>query len=258
LCAAEDRTTRLAELFQEGCLKIRLPRPATDGYIDAVIINTAGGLTGGDTLRIDVALDQGARATVTTPGCEHIYRSALGDAVIHQRLRVGSGARLDWLPQETILFDRGRLRRRFDVQLEADAEITLLEAVLFGRAAMGETVRTGFLSDFWTIRRDGRLLFADAVRLADPFDRSMACPATLGGRLAMASLIHVGPHLEAKRDALRAGFPGSEGATAGASVVGDVLVTRMVASSGYALRRLLVAALGCLGEGRPLPRNWFC
>ena len=217
-----------------------------------------GGLTGGDALSVDVSLDDGARATVTTPGCERIYRSVDGDAVVHQRLQVGRRARLDWIPQETILFDRARLSRRFDIELQDDAEITLAEAMLFGRAAMGETIRSGFVRDCWTVRRDGRLLFADAMRIAEPFDEAMACSTTLCGGGAMATLVHVGRDLEAKRDALRDVFAEDRGSLAGASIVNDVLVARIVASSGRALRSTLVAALSVLREQRTLPRNWLC
>ena len=258
LRGAHGQRTRLADFFQEGCLKLRLPRPETDGDVDALLINTSGGLTGGDALSVDVFLDEGARGTITTPACERIYRSADGDVSVHQRLQVRGGARLDWLPQETILFDRGRLRRRFEIHLERDAEVTAAEAILFGRAAMGETVKSGFLSDFWTVRRDGRVLFADATRLTEPFDQVMACPTVLGGHVAMASLVHVGQDLEAKRDALRSGFSDVERSAAGASVIGDVLVVRMVAQSGRALRECMIPALGCVRGGRPLPRNWHC
>jgi urease accessory protein len=247
----------LSDLFQEGCLKVRLPRPDTDGDIDAIIINTAGGLTGGDMLSVEIMLDEDARATVTTPGCERVYRSSGGEAVVRQRLRVGRGGRLDWIPQETILFDHARLIRELDVQLETDAEITLAEAILFGRTAMGETVKGGFLSDFWRISRDGRLLFADVVRMSERLDQCMASPAVLDGHIAMASVVHVGKALEFKRDALRADFSEIERSVAGVSVIGDVLVARILAPSGRALRDVLIRALSCLRGRRPLPRNWF-
>jgi urease accessory protein len=255
---AKDGRTRVADLFQEGSLKVRLPRPRCDREADLVMMNIAGGLTGGDRLSVEITMGEGACATVTTPACECVYRSIEGEAFIEQRLQVGRGARLDWIPQETILFDRSRMRRRLDVQLEADAEITLAEAVLFGRTAMGETVNCGSFLDLWTIRRGDRLLFADAIRIAEPFNAITACPTTLGGRAAMASLVHVGQALDLKRDALRAGFESSEEALAGASVVGDVLVAKIVAPGGLALRRALIPALAALREPRPLPRLWSC
>lgn len=254
----EDRTTRVADLFQEGCLKLRLPRPEREGEADLVIINTAGGLTGGDRLSIRASVGDGAHATVTTPACEHVYRSIDGAAFIEQRLQVGGGARLDWIPQGTILFDRSRMRRRLVIQLEADAEITVAEAILFGRTEMGETVNSGSFSDVWTVRRGGSLLYADAMRIAEPFRRTTACSTTLAGHAAMASVIHVGRDLAAKRDALRVSFAQAGGVIAGASVIGDVLVVRIVAPGSSVLRRLLIAALGSLRDRRTLPRNWLC
>ena len=258
LCCDDGQVTRLADLFQQGCLKVRLPRPQTPRMLDAVVINTSGGLTGGDALAIEVDAAKGALVTVTTPACERIYRSSGGDALVHQCLRVGCGARLDWLPQETILFDSCRLRRRLDVRLEQDAEITLAEGLLFGRAAMGEALGSGLVSDFWTIRRDGQLLFADAVHLSEPLAATMACPSTLHAGLAMATILHVGAGIEAKRDTLRSVLGERKEARAGVSVVGGVLVVRIVAWSGAALRALLVSALGPLRGGCALPRNWFC
>ncbi|MBS3652515.1 urease accessory protein UreD [Pseudaminobacter sp. 19-2017] len=235
-----------------------MPRLHGDSGVELVMINTAGGLTGGDRLSIEVVVGERACATVTTPACEHIYRSLGSEASIEQRLQVARGAKLDWIPQETILFDRGRVRRQLDAWLEADAELTIAEAVLFGRTAMGETVTNGFLSDFWTVRRDGHLLFADATRIAESFSQSAACLAALRGQTAMASVVHVGRNLERKRDRLRAGFSQATESAAGASVIGDVLVARIVAPGRMALRRALVPALASLRDTRPLPRLWYC
>lgn len=254
---SEDGETRTADLFQQGCLKARLPRAQCAGEAEIVMINTAGGLTGGDRLSVDVALGEGARATVTTPACERIYRCLQDEVLIEQRLRVGRGAHLDWIPQETILYDRGRVRRRLDVQLEADAGITIVEALLLGRAAMGEVVTEGAFADFWTVRRDARLIFAEATRIAEVLGE-VNSHATLGGHAAMASLLHRGAGLLAKRDALRAACEEGPDARAGASVVGEVLVARIVAAHGAALRRVLIAALAILRDARPLPRLWFC
>lgn len=250
--------TRVHTLFQEGCLKLRLPRPPSEDGAELVVINTAGGLTGGDALSIDVTVGEDACATVTTPGSERIYRSLEGEAVIEHRVTVRRGGRLHWLPQETILFDQARLRRRFDVELEDAAEATITEAILLGRTAMGETVQSGFLSDFWTVRRGGQMLFADATRIADPFGEITAHAATLGGNVGLATLIHIGRDLEPKRDSVRAILADARSATAGASIVGDVLVARFVASGIMPLRRILIPALAILREDRPLPRLWTC
>ncbi|WP_324749233.1 urease accessory protein UreD [Sphingomonas sp. LY54] len=221
-------------------------------------MNISGGLTGGDRLSIEVAVGEGASATVTTPACEHIYRSAGGDASIEQRLRVDRAARLDWIPQETIVFDRGRVRRRLEVELAHDAEITIAETLIFGRAAMGESVKQGSLSDFWTVRRDGHLLYADAIRIDDPVASTLGSSATLNGHKAFASLLHVGRDLAAKRDELRAAFSLAPGSPAGASIIGDILVARVAAPIGASLRHSIIPALACLRAPLPLPRFWSC
>src|ERR1044072_2369632 len=109
--------TRLAELYQEGAAKIRLP-DTFDASMEAVIINTAGGLTGGD--RMDWSVEAGAdtRIDVTTQACEKIYKASAGTAEVTTNINVGAQARVDWLPQETILFDRSALFRRLDVDLD--------------------------------------------------------------------------------------------------------------------------------------------
>ena len=128
--------TCLDRLFQEGCAKLRFPRPFGAEPPQAILINTAGGLTGGDRFGAEVILAPQAEACLTTQACERIYRSTGADAVVSNCLRLSHGTRLAWLPQETILFDGGRLSRRLDVEMASDAELLAVEAVLFGRAAL--------------------------------------------------------------------------------------------------------------------------
>src|SRR5690606_15039803 len=132
---AEGRT-RLAELYQEGAAKIRLPRHDGDG-IEAVLINTAGGLTGGDRLAWRIGVGENAALTLSTQACEKIYRSAGGAAQVSTAVSVGSGGWLAWLPQETILFNRAALDRTLDIELGHGAEALLVEPVLIGRTAHG-------------------------------------------------------------------------------------------------------------------------
>lgn len=256
LYSADDGTTRLRELFQQGCLAARLPRPAAAGTLDVVMMNTAGGLTGGDELTVEVSLDAAARATFTTPACERIYRSIGGDACIDQRLEIGRGACLHWIPRETILYDGGRLRRSVDVELINGAELLVAETLLLGRAAMGEAVERGAWQDRWTLRRAGRLVYCDAVRLVEPIGRAVAGATVLGGRTAVVSLVHAGTDLAAKCEALRATFETIEAVAGGASLTGEVLVARIVAPDSRVARRALEAALRQLIQERALPRGW--
>lgn len=243
--------TALHTLFQEGSAKARLPR-AFHQPPEVILINTAGGLAGGDRFSTEIVLDDRADLVVTTQACERVYRS-LGDAAeVSARLTVGRGARLDWLPQETILFDGSRLRRRFEVDLGNDAEFLAVEAVLFGRMAMGETVHSGAFHDRWRIRRNGELLFADDLRLEGDIGAQLRRPAVLAGQAAMATAIYAGEQCECLLEPVREAI-GDDG---GASAWGGKLLVRIAATDGLELRSKLIPALSVLMDGRPLPKVW--
>jgi urease accessory protein len=246
---ADGAATRLERLFQEGCAKVRLPR--ADGC-EAVLINTAGGLTGGDQLSWAAEAGAGAELTLTTQACEKVYRALAGAAETQVSLRAGDGARIDWLPQETILFDRGALSRRLEADLAEGATLLAVEAVILGRTAMGEQVRTGALRDRWRIRREGRLVFADDVRLQGAVAETTKAAPLLAGACAFASVLLVAEDAERFLPAVRAAI----GGLGGASAFDGKLFARIAASHGLALRRALLPALEALRDGRPLPRVW--
>lgn len=188
---------RLNRLYQQGCVKALLPK--TQGVApEVVLLNTAGGLTGGDSLDVALAVGPKADLTATTQAAERIYRAASGTARVARHLSLGEGATLDWLPQETILLKAGRIERRLDADMAADARLTLIETLVLGRAAMGETVTIGHFSDQWRIRRAGRLVHAEAPRLSGDIARATAGPATLNGAIAVATLVHLAPDAEAR------------------------------------------------------------
>lgn len=247
-----DGATRLATLYQEGCAKVRLPRPLPGAQPEAILINTAGGLTGGDRLTFEVVAGPASSATITTQACERIYRSTGEDTVVVNRLAAEAGARLAWLPQETILFDGGRLVRRLEVDLAEGAELLAVEAVLFGRAAMGEVVRSGALRDRWRVRCNEKLIFADDFHLEGDIAGRLAARATLGGHRAMATVLAVCPEAEERIDRVR-DIIGSHG---GASAWGGKLVVRLLAEDSLALRHRLEPLLSFLLADRPLPKVW--
>jgi len=247
-----DGVTRLDRLFQEGCAKLRFPRPLGADAPQAILINTAGGLTGGDRLATEIALAAQAAACVTTQACERIYRSTGADAVVVNRLRLSAGARLAWLPQETILFDGGRLSRSLDADLAGDAELVAVEAVLLGRQAMGETLRGGRLHDRWRIRRDGRLLFADDLHVEGDIAARLAPQPTLAGGRAVATVLFTGAAPERFLEQART----IVGPGGGASAWNGKFLARLVAETGFALRRRLEPLLTLLMGGWPLPKVW--
>ncbi|QND42843.1 urease accessory protein UreD [Rhizobium leguminosarum bv. viciae] len=248
-----DGRTRIRELYQEGAAKIRLP-DTFDASMEAVIINTAGGLTGGD--RMDWSVDAYALSTridVTTQACEKIYKASAGTAEVTTSIKVGAQARVDWLPQETILFDRAALSRRLDVDLDEDSEFLAVEAVLLGRKAMGEMVETGLFRDRWRIRRSGRLIHAEELRLSDGVAALAARQAVLGGQVAFATLLYAGPLSEAYLGKVR---PLVEGSMGGASAWDGKLVVRLAAADGFSLRKILIPVISALRNGAPVPKVW--
>ena len=241
---------------QEGCLKARLPRPENGAWTTAVTLNSSGGVAQGDRLATRIEAGPGTRLTVASQAAERFYRSPGGDpAVVRTGLTVAAGAALEWLPQETILFDRCALDRRLEIDLAEDGWLLAVETLVFGRALMGETVREASLRDVIRVRRAGRLLLHDAVRLEGPVQAVLDRPAAANGGRAVATLIHAAPGAPARLDALREAFAGFE---AGVSVVEGMLVARVVARDGACARAAIVAGLAPLRNGRPLPRVWSC
>jgi urease accessory protein len=243
----------VAELRQEGALKLRLPRGSRG---EAVLVNTAGGLAGGDRFSCDVAVDDGAAVTITSAACEKVYRSDGARAELDIQLAARGTSRLEWLPQETILFDRSNLHRRLTVELDGPARVLLAEGVVFGRTAHGEAMREGVFRDFWTVRRDGRLVYAEATRLEGGIAATLARPAVLAGGCAAATILYVAPDAMARRDALRTALADGD-AEAGASERDGVLLARIAARDGLALRRALLAAITVLRDAPP-PKVWMC
>ncbi|GAB4512334.1 MAG: urease accessory protein UreD [Roseibium sp.] len=250
--------TRLADLYQSGSAKVRLPR-VYDTPATAVLINTAGGLTGGDMLSFDVGASAGTHAIVTTQTAERAYRSCDGVARVSGRFALEGDAFLEWLPQETILFDASRLRRRLHADLSSGARLLMLESFVLGRKAMGETVASVLFTDSWRIRRDGRLVFADDIRLDGDPAPALSGRATADGGLAVATLIDCAPDAEDRLGHARSLVSALAGTTtrAAASAWDGVLIARFVAEDSRALRNSLMTFLTGY-RGMDLPRVWHC
>ena len=248
-----DGRTALDTLYQHGCAKIRLPR-SHDGRLQAVLINSSGGLTGGDRMRWSARAGAGARLVVTTQACERVYRSAGGAARVATTLRAESGARLDWLPQETILFDGSALDRTLDVELAEDAAFLGVEAIILGRQAHGDPGFLAAIRDRWSVRRGGRLIHAEAARLDGGDALARDNPALLDGARAYATLLYVAADAERRIEPVKALVAPHE--AAGASRIGDKLVVRAMAGSGQHLRRIVTPLVEALSPGGAVPRVW--
>ncbi len=247
--AATGDMTRRRQVYEDGPLRVRFPNSSARA-LEAMIVNTAGGIAGGDRHDLDIAVDAGATLAVTTAAAEKVYRTLGPPAEIAIKLAVGAKARLSWLPQETILFDRARLKRNIDVELVGDATLVMAEAVVFGRAAMGEAVEDGAFTDRWRVRRDGRLVFAETMRLDGAIARMLSEPAAAGGGVAVATVLAV-PGDPAMVEAARAQTFCGE---VGLSAWNGLAVARLCAKDGASLRRDLATVVTALGG--TLPRLW--
>jgi len=250
---AADGRTRRARVHEHGSLRVRFPN-GDGAQLDAVLVNTAGGVAGGDRFGIDVAVGEGARLSVTTTAAEKVYRSIGTEAAIDVSLQVEADSTLHWLPQETILFDEVSLRRSIEADLAADATLLLAEAVVFGRSAMGETVTHGHFFDRWRVRRGGRLVFAEAARLDGAMAQQLAAPAIAAGGVAIATVL-LTPGDDARVAAVCA-LADTFAGEVGISAFNGMVVARLCARDGAALRSDLSAILSILSGGA-LPRLWL-
>lgn len=246
--------SRVARLAESGSSRLRLPR--SEHGLDGVMLNIAGGLACGDRMSVEAEVEPGAALALSTPGAERIYRSDGPDTEVAARLVVGAGGALAWAPQETILFDRARLKRSLDAEIAPDASLTVYEAVAFGRQARGESVESGLIEDRWRVRRGGRLVFAETLRLSGPIRELLAKPTVAGGATALATILYVSPDAERRLDAVREALAGRP-VEAGVTARNGMLVVRILARLSEALHDAARAVLPIL-IGRPLPRVWCC
>lgn len=246
-------TTRLADLYQQGCMKARLPRQAGTSH-EAVLINTSGGLTGGDDIRIRSHWGRGACAVVTTQACERIYRSVSGPAAVAGNLVVDDAAFARWLPQETILFNEANLNRSMHVSLKSSARLLACEAVILGRPAMGEYVHKASFRDEWAINRDGRLIFVDRLGLDGDISAELNRRAVGNGARCFATLIAAGDGFARNCDAVRERL-GHTDLPFGISDLGDVVLLRLLAPNSHEMRAALLPVLELMAD-QSLPRVW--
>lgn len=250
-----NNKTRLDKLYQHGSAKIRFPK-TYGGFSEAVLINTAGGLTGGDKLDWNINLDAETKTVITTQACEKSYKSSSGLAQVTTQISVGENATCHWLPQETILYEGSALSRTFNVNLAPTAKLIALEAVMLGREAMGETINLCAFKDSWRIRRDGKLIFADDIKLEGDISKLEQASALMANQKAFATLLYCSPeddeHLEVIANKLRLMMGAKNMAI---SVFNHKLIARFLAQDTYELRRYMLPLLKEL-SGNDLPKVW--
>src|SRR5215510_6227886 len=237
-----EEDTQIVDVFQRSPLRVIFPRIGGAGVKEAVLINTAGGIAGGDQLECDVTALAKASIAVTSQTAERVYRALDKPAHILTKLKVSDGARLAWFPQETIIFNWARLQRETEVQVSPGAELLALEWLVFGRAAHEEQLVGGQLSDGWRVKKDGRLIWADTLRVDEEVFPHLKRRALLGNCKAIATLIYFGPELDKRLELLR-GISSSLDCLCAATSVGGLIVVRLAAETSSNLKLALRALL---------------
>jgi urease accessory protein len=245
-------------LYQQGCLRARMPRSDSGNFAEAVVMNTSGGLTGGDRIALTAEWRPGTAASICSQAAEKIYRTLSGPVDVSNTLHVGPAAAAEWLPQETIFFNGAALNRSLEVHLHESSSFLGIESVVFGRTAMREEVLSGHMRDAWRIFRGGRLLYADVFQLNGAISEQLNRSAIGAGARAFATIIHTAHRIaQDLLDALRDALAHARGRAA-ASLWNGILAARFVAQDGEALRHDITQALSVLRNGRALPRVWQC
>lgn len=245
-------STRLVDNYETGGLRLKIPRYGQE--CEAVVLNTAGGMTGGDVANLRFTAGRKAKVRITTQSAEKIYRSEGKHVRIAMHLTVGESANLAWIPQETILFDGSRLDRTLTVECAESASVILVEMTVFGRLACGERLKTGSFNDRWRIRRGDALVFAEDVRLSGDISEIAGKSATGNGAAAIATLLYVSPKAEKSLQSLRAVLPSSR-VDCGASGWNGLLVARFAGRDPFQVRMAVAEAIRRLAR-RELPRVW--
>jgi urease accessory protein len=256
--------TVLSDLYQRAPCRVLFPSVEADELMQAVLLTTSGGLTGGDRTQVTIEVEEGARAVLTTQAAEKLYRSVPyePETAIQVQLRVAQDAWAEWLPQEAIVFNGARLRREIRVDLARTARLLATESLVLGRVAMGERFDSGSIHDAWRIRRAGRLIWADALHLHGAIPELLSAPFGFGTAVAYATVVYVGDDAEARLQDVRL-LLAEGGVHAGATAFDGMLLTRFLSADAAALRRKVmqvVARIRHCAAGLPaqLPRVWYC
>jgi len=259
-----DGQTVLADLYQRAPCRVLFPSVERGDPTQAVLLTTCGGLTGGDRTDVQIGVGQGARVTVTTQAAEKLYRALPADPEtrIQVGVRVDADGWAEWLAQETIVFEGARLRREFEADLAPSARLLATETLVLGRTAMGERFRTGSIHDSWRVRRAGRLVWADALRLDTEITTVLSAPFGFGTAIACSNIVYVGADAAARLGEVRERLAECR-VQAAATAFDGVLLIRMLSDDAAALRAAVIALVGGirqLAAALParLPRVWYC
>src|SRR5579862_1847656 len=233
--SGSETGTRIEDVFERSPIRVMFPRNGHSVMEEAVLINTAGGIAGGDRLECSVAALPGASMAVTSQAAEKVYRALNEPARIKTSLKAYKSAQLAWLPQETIAFNWARLYRTTEIELFSGSELLALEWLVLGRAAHGEIVVGGSISDSWRVKKDDRLIWADNFHITNETFSQTNRKALLSDCRAIATLIYFGPDLDKRIECLRESLLSLE-CNCGVTLVGGLVVARFAAKQSADLK----------------------
>ena len=196
--ANRNGETQIIRNEMQAPLKVQRPfYPEGKKVCHSVILHTAGGVVGGDRLDLDFHLQPNAQALITTAAAGKIYRSSGKQSQQNIKIQVDNGANLEWLPQETIVFDGAIYRQDLRVELALGARILLWEIVRFGRSARGEKFLSGEWRSHAEIWQQNRSLWIDRQLLKGGAEM-LESPHGLAGKPVVATLAWVGEPVTAE------------------------------------------------------------
>jgi urease accessory protein len=262
LVGSSERVTRVMDVYQKSPIRVLFPRTDSPQVQEAVLVNTSGGVAGGDRLESSVTAMDNASITVTTQAAERVYCAINESAHITTILRACDAAKLAWLPQETIVFNRARVCRRTLIEVSSGSELLALEWLVLGRAAHGEKITAGNIMDSWRVKKDGRIVWADGFRATDDVFPHLSRRALLSDCTAVATLLYFGPDLEERLQFVR-DLGSSLECQCAATLVGGLMVVRVAARVSCDLRDALRNLLQQFGEQLApgpfrVPKMWSC
>jgi len=260
--SGSERGTRIMDVFQQSPIRVLFPGTRGAAVEEAVFVNTAGGIAGGDRLEYSVTVLANASIAVTSQAAEKVYRALNEPARIATKLKASEGAKLAWLPQETIVFNRARISRETEIEFSSGAEVLALEWLVLGRTAQGEKMAGGHITDSWRVMKDGRLIWADSFRVTDEMFHHLHRKALLSDCIAFATLIYFGPDLETRLELLR-NIASSIVCHCAPTSVSGLIIVRFAAKDSFdlriALRNFLQQFSEELGPGPfRVPKMWSC
>ncbi len=247
MLVGSEKGARILDVFQSHPVRFMFPNVSGGAAEEAVLVNIAGGIAGGDRFEIDVTALADASIAVTSQAAEKVYRALNEPARIATKLKASRLAKLAWLPQETIVFNWARFRRETEIEISSGAEVLALEWLVLGRAAHGEEMTGGHIIDSWRVKKDGRLIWADSFRVTDDIFAQLNNKALLSNCKALGTLIYFGPHPDTRLETLR-NIAASVGCHCAATSVGGLIIVRFAAKLSSDLSRALRTFLQQLGR----------